>query len=203
MTSDPREQAAIDLKIARADAIHRYSAVENTLCTLFTRMLGTTDELGGLVFYRIIAARSRNEIIEDLIKKRIDPKYTPYWFGIPGSSGVPKQTGLMALIRQLDTMRNFIVHWAVAVNVGAGAPTESLIPPNFWNIRNDRRSLTVADLADFSARALFVSKSIMAFQMQVFPPLAKKDEMPSPWPEIFQQPCTYPPLSTHPLFQKR
>jgi hypothetical protein len=198
--TDDGERAAIDLKIARADAIHNYAALEQSLCTLFGRLLGTTDPLAGIVFFRIVATRSRNDMIEALLEKRFGEQYDIYWHGVPGSPGVLKQTGLLALIKQLDTTRNFIVHWAIAVHIGDGPATQSLIPPNIWNYVDDRRSLTVADLQEFSKKASFVARSLNMFNFWIFDAPTRKMEIEEAWREIFQQPCTYPPSSTHPLY---
>jgi len=201
MSDDPREKAAVDLKIARADAIHSYAGVEQSLCTLFAHLLKTGQDLAAVVFFQIIATRSRSSILETLMEKRFKGEYSKYWFGVPGVAGVKKQSGLFALIQQLDTTRNFVVHWNVAVNVGDGPITESLIPPNFWDFVNDQRSLTVAEIKAFSVKADFVSASINMFNLFVLHE-PKILETPDTWKEIFQQPCVYPPANTHPLFPK-
>lgn len=200
MAVNPREQAAIDLKIARADAIHEYVSVEQALSGLLAALLEISNDQAGIIFFNVIASRSRDKIMEGLLSARFGEKYNSYWDGTPGSSGVKGVPGLFALLQQLTTTRNFIVHWAVAINVGEGPITESLIPPNVWGFITDKRFLSVQDLEEFSKKANFVSKSLHIFKL--FSTGQWPDgAWPGPWHEIFQQPCTYPPSDNHPLFR--
>jgi hypothetical protein len=196
--TDLREKASIDLKIARADAIHNYVGVEQSLSGLLAILLGISNDQAGIIFFNIIASRTRDKIIEGLLEKRFGNRYERYWHGIPGTSATKREPGLFALLQQLATTRNFIVHWAIAVNVGSGAITESLIPPNVWGFKDDQRSLSIQDLEQFSQKASFVSRSLNMFNLIVGGQWPAGLEQ-SPWPDIFQQPCTYPPSDTHPL----
>jgi hypothetical protein len=165
MSINPREQAAIDLKIARADAVHEYVAVEQSLSSLLATLLEISPDRAGIIFFNVIASNSRDKILEGLLAKRFDEKYDRYWYGVPGGPGAKKEPGMSALLQQLSTTRNFIVHWAIAVNVGQGPVTESLIPPNVWGFKDDRRSLSVQDLKEFSKKANFVSRSLGIFDL--------------------------------------
>ena len=198
--TDQREKAALDLKVARADAIHNYVNVEQALSSLLAILLGTSNDQAGIVFFNIIASRSRDKIIEGLLEKRFGNQYDRYWHGIAGGAGTKREPGLFALLQQLATTRNFIVHWTIAVNVGSGPITESLIPPNIWGFKDDQRSLSIQDLMEFIRKASFVSRSLTIFNSIVGGQWPDGSAQ-SPWPDIFQQPCTYPPLDTHPLFQ--
>lgn len=202
MATSPREQAAIDLKIARADAIHAYATLENRLCSLLAKLLNTSNDLASLVFYRITGTRFRNGIIEDLLARRFEDKYDAYWHGVPGTNRTQKRPGLFAIIRQADELRNAIVHWTIAVNIGGGSATESLVPPNdVWAPKESGRVVTVPDLREFIRRCDFAARSVGMFTYSVFearPDFSAADT----WREILQQPCTYPPSSTHPLAPK-
>src|SRR5688500_10995594 len=102
MIINPREQAAIDLKIARADAIHEYVSVEQSLSSLLATLLEISHDRAGIIFFNVIAANSRDKIIEGLLQKRFGEKYDSYWYGTPGgTSGVKKEPGLSALLQQL------------------------------------------------------------------------------------------------------
>jgi hypothetical protein len=195
--TDPRQAAALALKVARADAIHDYAGVEQALSSLLAKLLNISYDDAGVIFFNIVASRSRDAILDSLIEKHVASEYWPYFHGIAGSQGVKRVPGLFALIQQLTSTRNFIVHWAVAVNVGDGPVTESLIPPNVWGFVQDKRSLTVTDLEEFSAKASFVSSALTMFTYGLFgdPNLAGREI----WLQLFRQPCVYPPPEGYPL----
>lgn len=194
--TDPREVASLALKVARADAIHNYAALEQSLSSLLARLLKISNDDAGVIFFNIISSRSRDSILERLIEKHIAPEFWPFFNGIAGAPGVKKTPGLFALLQQLSATRNFIVHWAVAVNVGDSPVTESLVPPNVWGFIHDQRTLTVEDLKEFSARANFVSRAINVATLALFDP---RFPAPEAWHQILRQPCVYPPAEGHPL----
>lgn len=196
--NDQREKAALDLKIARADAIQSYASFEQSLCRLFAKLLNTSDDLAGIIFYRIIASRQRNAILEELLDRNFKTQFDTFWYGTPGSGSTKRQPGLFALIQQIDTERNFIVHWTARVEIGFGRVTEALIPPNYWN-REDKREITVEMLVSFSAKADFIARAINIFTLYNLHEGAKGLMTEISWPEIFQQPCSYPPADSHPL----
>jgi hypothetical protein len=86
--SRPAENVLLFL-VERAKSIDRYAEVEQSLCRLFSNLMGTTADLGGIVFFRIGNARSRNLIIEQLLEKRYARTYEAYW-RCPENSGTQR-----------------------------------------------------------------------------------------------------------------
>jgi hypothetical protein len=188
----------VQLYIARSRALDAYSQVEQSLSRLLSSLLGTTFELGSIVFFRITNANMRNRIFEDLLRKRFEDTYRAYWSGIPNTHN---KRGLFTWIRQLDDERNKIVHWAIVNNIstdGLGAKSIlSLKKPNFW-ADNSAEEIRISELVEFVRKADFVHRSLNMFGMFISGQYA--EALREPWQEIFQQPCLYPPPDTHPLY---
>jgi len=196
-------QRSTEFLVARAIAIERYAQVEQSLSMLFSRLLGTQPDVGGIVFFRLTNTTSRNQIIEQLLTKRDGDKYEHYWNGVPNT---PNKKGLFTLLRQIDTSRNEIVHWHVAQNVtwvnDVGVATLSLVKPNFWTLTSDSPSITEDDLNAFASKADFVARSINMFSLVASGAYPEQAGELSTWHGIFQQPCIYPPPEGHPLTRK-
>jgi hypothetical protein len=194
---DPSEVRANEFKILRAQAIENYAAIEQALASLFTNLLGTSRDKGGVVFFRITNASSRNKIISALLKKAQGDKYNAVWHG---ENGVP---GLIVLIRQLDQARNELVHWHMVHKVYAkddGAVTREpvLRPPNFWDRNPDTPEIDEPILSAFVAKADFVSRALNMLNALI-EDTGFLTNVEIPWPQIFCQPIVYPPPDTHPL----
>jgi hypothetical protein len=189
------------LQFARATAIEAYGNLERSLSLVFASLLGTTNEKAGTVFFRIVNARFRNDIIDDLIKKVHSTKFDAYWNGQPGQSGIPRVPGLFTHIRNLDERRNQIVHWHVvneiALDSDPPSHIEVLAPPNFWSEANRKSRITVDGINEFIAKAVFVDRGISMFYVMTSGQLPIPAEQAEPWLRIFQQPVPYPPPDTH------
>ena len=100
LAHDPERDTklTLELMIARAGAIQAYAYLEFCLASLFARLLQTDIDAAGIVFYRIINARSRNRILNDLKKNRCRDIYPEYW------------NSLIKNMTELDQKRNEIVH---------------------------------------------------------------------------------------------
>ena len=159
-------EEAAQFLIERAQAIDQYAGVEQSLSMLFSDLLGTSFELGGIVFFRISNATSRNAILEQLLSKKYGEAYEVYWNGIRGT---PHKRGLFTLLRQLHERRNEIVHWHTVNNIHTDGTTHTvtltLTRPNFWTSDTQRSYITAEDMREFSAKASFVSRSINTFTM--------------------------------------
>ena len=154
------------LQMMRGVAIERYAHIEQSLFQLFASWLGTSNDKAGIVFFRIASAHARNKILEALLRKAHRSEFDVYWFGERH-----KKNGLFALIRQLDAIRNEIVHWHVASEIYVKGPpeqeavtvVETLNPPNFWNKTENTPSMTIEQLRDFAEKADFVHRSLICF----------------------------------------
>ena len=180
-----RAKSENELLLARAKAIQGYATVEQSLCTLFAHLLGAPPDLAGIVFFRIINSRSRNGIMEGLLKRRAQAEYRAFWVSI------------LKLITVADQQRNEIVHWHMSVNISPPTIEVRLIPPNFWIMTDSTPYYTGAKLLEFEAKCDFLSRSLMMFYLLL------RTDLPSAnretWHEICQRELTYPPPDTHPL----
>ena len=188
--------------VERARAIELYAQVEQSLCHLFSDLLGAPWDFGGIVFFRITNTSARNAILDALLTKRFGTTYEHHWNGIPNT---PNKKGLFTLLRQIDSRRNEIVHWHSVTNVhveaGAAISTLALMRPNAWSFPADITYIGVAQMQEFSALASFVARSVNMFTAYAAGRLAHSGAEQA-WRDICQRPCTYPPPEGHPLTQK-
>ena len=68
-----------DLRISRALAIEAYAEVESSLVTLMACLLGITNDLAAIVFFRITNTAARNKILDELLEHRLKDQYETYW----------------------------------------------------------------------------------------------------------------------------
>src|SRR5947208_2733345 len=85
--------------------------MESAMVVLLGRLLDTTNDRAAIIFYRVTNTNARNSILGQLVESKHGSKYDIYWHGQPGAGGQRREPGLFALIQQLDTRRNEIVHW--------------------------------------------------------------------------------------------
>ncbi len=176
-----------EFQIARATAIEEYALLEHCLSILFAKLLGATPQKANVVFFRITNTFSRNKIFEALLAQTLGTKFLPFWFGKDHISG------LLGLIRQLDSRRNEIIHWHLTTG---GSAEIYLEPPNFWARKPETPTISVAELKAFAAKARFVNSLIMTFMKFALGLFSHSDD-PGPWLEIFEQPIPYPPPENH------
>src|SRR5713226_3942653 len=155
---NPEEQAhRTELMLMRSGAIEAYAALEQSLNGLLAHLLGTTYDIAGIIFFRIVNSHSRNIILEELFRKYYKEQYSDYW------------NSFLKFIRPLDQERNEIVHWYTIIEVGSAdesiTVSAKLIPPNFWNFRPETKSHTIKTLQDFSAKCDFASRFINMFML--------------------------------------
>lgn len=182
--------------VERARAINGYATVEQAVSNLFADLLGTSYELGGIVFFRITNASARNAIIETLLKKKYGATFDAFWSGVPNT---PHRKGLFTLIRQLDQRRNEIVHWTTVTQIGT-TQTLVLMRPVFWAFQEAApQSITTDDMAEFTAKASFTARAINMFSVFARGALDDHPDLRQTWHDICQRPCIYPPPADHPL----
>jgi hypothetical protein len=174
--------------LSRANAIQAYANLEFSMSMIFSQWLGTTPDLGGLVFFGITNTHSRNRILNKLKRKRFDKQYNLFW------------NSLKDLIRQLDQRRNEIVHWHVINNIDLSLPHKdasrlTLSPPAGWAI-GSTASISENDLAEFISKCDFAQRLVTMFSVLGTEHAGTLTET---WLGIFQQPIDYRPQDTHPL----
>jgi hypothetical protein len=182
-------------KIARAEAIDAYSGLEISLSRLFAGLLGTKPDLAGIVLFRIGNAPARNKMIDLLIKRKYGAKFNLYW------------NSVFKLIGQLDQKRNEIVHWSMGVVPHFGrsgklaSATVRLVPPNIWDSRRGKQSLTERHLTDFALQCDFAEAAVWSFVMFVVISHGNQ-KLPAAWRDIFQRPLTFPLPDNHPICRR-
>jgi hypothetical protein len=196
-----------ELRIARAVALEAYASVESALVVLLARLLNTTNDLAAIVFFRITNTAARNGIIENLLTKIYEDKYDVYWRGQSGGGSQKRVPGLFALIQQLDTRRNELVHWhPTSHSSSSGERWTDLRPAYYWARAPHLNPIKEDELNAFAEKAKFAQKSIFYFTQFISkPPDVFENAYGHPletWTQIFQQPIPYPPSSDHPLAPK-
>lgn len=190
----PRLPADARFKMARADAIDAYSGLEIAFARLFAVVLGTKPDLAGVVLFRVGNSRARNNMIEQLIKRKYGSKHNSYW------------NSVFKLVGQLDHTRNEIVHWTINVlpNFNRSGKLTSatvlLVPPNIWDRRRGKQKLTERDLKAFALKCEFAEAAVWSFVMFALAPRNRKRR--AVWLNIFQQPLVYPPPEAHPIRER-
>jgi hypothetical protein len=186
------------LMLARGVSIQAYAGVEQSLCFLFSRFLGTTPELASFVFYKINNSRARNTIMIDLLKRQHELR-----------QHLEFMKSAIKFIQPLDQNRNEIVHWHALSNTVTsvtGKTTEVMLaPPNFWTtpIKGSAPydKFTVESLNEFTEKCHFISKILMMFFTDISPLFTPKGSTPPAWQKIFLEPVVYPAPTGHPLAQ--
>jgi hypothetical protein len=179
-----------ELLLLRALAIQAYAILELSLSNLFSQWLGTTSDVGGLVFFRITSTHTRNTILKDLKRKRLQDHHERFW------------KSLWKFISKLDDRRHEIVHWALLNNIDLNLPHEkasklTLSPLRGLSNPHERRaSIDEKDLNDFIKRCEFASSVLMVAYMSHDERVPK---FPREYLDIFNHPLDYPPPDDHPF----
>jgi hypothetical protein len=168
-------------------AIQAYAGLEQALFLLFSRFSGTAKDVAGVIFFKITAARARDDILEKLLEIKYGNRYSVFW------------KSFASLINVVSGRRNEIVHWIATTTTSQGFFETNLLPPSFWTRPMRTGKVSNDDLVEFAAKCRFICELCGLFQME----LSQKPEAPPlAWRDIFQQPVVYPPPSTHPLYKK-
>lgn len=195
-----RPDNAVEFLLLRAQAINSYAGLESSLCSLLATLLGADLESASIIFYQVVNTRSRNRILEQLIKKRFSEEYSAYFHGIPNT---PNKRGLITLVNDLDSSRNEIIHWHTVNHIGGDSQdtlTSTLVlqpPASFFGRQDAMR--TTSHLVEFIGKCDFVQRSINMFALYQRPLDILNDDFRDTWRDIFQRPCVYPPPDNHPL----
>jgi hypothetical protein len=99
---EAQEQAATDEFWAiRGKAIQSYAGLEQSLARLFSALAGTSQEIGGTIFFRIASADARRNLIGKLFQIKFRQQYNLF------------RNSLIKQLKPIDDERNQIVHWNV------------------------------------------------------------------------------------------
>ena len=186
----PKDKISQDFLVARGLSIAHYAMLENSLCCLYSHLMGVTEDIAGIAFFRINNAHSRIIILEKLLKKKHGDAFNVFW------------NSLKTHLKDLDSTRNNVVHWATSTSMNIDLPTNQqvtslvLIPPNFWDKSPNTPEITIGGLYDFTIKCDFFARFINTFNWEIGGGWIKKEE---PVSEIYLQPITYPPQDNHPL----
>lgn len=187
---------AVDFYVLRSNALEAYGSLEQSLSNLLAQLLRNDIQAAAAIFNRLGNTKSRNLILEDLLRQRHGETYSHFWHGEPRTKN---KRGLMNVIQSLDGTRNEIVHWHVVRAVTENAELLMLMPPSFW-VRPSTAQITTADMDAFILKADFAARAINMFNAFVQDVVPIQDEdWRRTWREIFHRPCPYPPADSHPL----
>jgi hypothetical protein len=179
----------------RGRAIDAYAGLEQSLCHLLSMFSETKFDVASIIFFKITSAQARDAILEKLVKRKFGNAYSVFWNSVTRLNG------------QLAQTRNEIVHWTVReLIINNGPPSVGLKPPSIHDVIDPNKpERTAKDLIEFIDKCKFVSSLCVQFWSYLQPnkpPGVLTPEQENAWRDIFQQPATYPPPSSHPLCQK-
>jgi hypothetical protein len=190
------------MMLVRASAIASYTVLEASMCHLFTSATGMDQRRGGLVFFRMVNAKSRLTVLETLWNEQIGPEFKPF------------TKAVLNRLRRLDGIRNQIVHWSVVQTVSMsngtldlqGAVLDAhLQRPDYWWQTEKSTTLTIQDILDFGHEAQTESRALNVFPIVAYPHLSYPEMAAAfeSWRDIFLQPLLYPLPEGHPLYTPR
>jgi len=178
----------------RGKAIQSYATLEQSLARLFSALAGTTQKIGGTIFFRISSADTRRTLIDKLFQQRFHGQYNLF------------RNSLIKQLKPIDNERNEIVHWNVVNNVGSdetGKTTSrlALMPPASFP-SPDSASKDANQMMAFSNKCEFYAAlsgffPIIAMEGFTATPISDADK--KPWLDAYSKPIEYPPPVGHVL----
>ena len=181
------------IQLLRGEAIGAHTLIELHLCNLCQHLIQSDIEAAGIAFYSIQNARTRNNMVEKLLKLRYGNDHSHFWNSWKNEC------------QQVDERRNSIVHWLMSTTrriEGARwqTPRTTLKHPTYrtrgdWHPESE---ITEQGLRDFIEKC-----HDLAFVMRLFHGYLTDGDLrgrePEPLHDIFRQPITYPIPSDSPL----
>lgn len=189
----PDHEGARAFLVARGKAIQKYAEYEQSLGCLYAILMGVSDDIAGVTFFKISNARTRIAILERLLRKKCGATYNKFW------------NSLVKCVGTLDAKRNELVHWAtiVEIHLENGRQIDELVlkPPNIWDHNSDTPKIVLDDILDFIVKTDFFGRLLNVFGLVIAGhPLS--GELVA-LQEKFLEEVTYPPPHNHPLVLKR
>ncbi|WP_154073440.1 hypothetical protein [Bradyrhizobium erythrophlei] len=178
----------------RGKAIQSYAGLEQALARLFSALAGTTQEIGGAIFFRIASADARRNLIGKLFQIKFRDQYHLF------------RNSLIKQLRPIDNERNEIVHWNVVNNVAAddaGKTTSklALMPPSTFPSPNSV-SKDTDGMKAFANKCGFYTSLVSMFPviaMEGFAATPISEADMRPWLNAYSRPIEYPPPVGHVL----
>ena len=186
--NEQRDLAEQRLLISRAKAIQAYASTEQSICSILAHLAHADPHTASIIFYRI-GAHPRNVILDELMTKEYARTYRKFW------------ASMMRHVRDLDRIRNMLVHWHTHVELSPPTATVGLSRPATWLSRGEISKLSIGEIDAFARKCDFVARSFNMFHLALMSKLDSSQGKHATWLGIFQKPADYPPKSDHPLFQ--
>ena len=185
---DPFNEKQDNFLVARATAIREYAGLEQSLCRLFAHLAGLTDQVAGIIFFKMVNARSRVAVMERPKHLKYDAGFSLYF------------NSVMKAVGNLDGDRNKIVHWGEAVVIksdGEGHYKDAfLVPPNFWDWDEKTPSLSHLQIVEFCYKCDFFARALNGLTWHWI-----GHNQNDAWLDIFERELSYPPPEDHPLIR--
>jgi hypothetical protein len=185
-------EARVAFSAARSKAINTFAGLEEYMAHLFATLMQADSKKSYFVFSRLLMPRARRDVLSHLIELTYGSQFELFF------------SSLMKRIGELDIPRNRIVHWIAKETI---PPQGQFAPPNnvFLCEHPDifgRQKMFIAEIQKFTEKADFIG--LVVFYFDIYLKHGRRPDAPgSPWPDIFQQRCTYPPPMEHPLVRLR
>jgi hypothetical protein len=186
----------------RGLAIEEFAKLERNLCALFTCLTEMKDDTGEMVFYKIFDTQKRDQIIDELLRHKLDDKFNKYkefW-----------TESILKSIRTISVERNAIVHWSAidskTINAdGTRTKNDVMLYKN--SKHNKKRSgtdpITMLILKRFIHSCKETRALLECFRWYLQNPKSLSGWAGSPqaWQGIFQSKVYFPLQSTHLIYQ--
>lgn len=175
----------------RADAINMYAAVEQSLATLFARLLESDIQKSFLVFSNMQSSQKRLDTLSVLLEMDYEGQYTVFFKSLRGR------------LIELTGKRDRIVHWMLKTSTTGGQefnPETDVALHAHPDIFDQKRMLR-PELEQFYDQADFYRLLVFNFGVYLSNPDDRNIGHPDkkPWSEIFKEKVKYPPPKDHQL----
>jgi hypothetical protein len=174
----------------RGRAIQAHSQLEMSLCLLMATVANMEHDVAGIFFFKILAYRTRCDIIELLLRRKHKRVYSLFW------KSFSKE------VEKIDQTRNNIVHWHGNVMLDhTGFLGVRLIPQHIWSMDHNTPSLDAAKLGDFIETCNTMARICTAFSCGFGLSADMSADERTTLLSKFQQSLEYPIPINHPLHE--
>lgn len=156
------------------ESIEAYASVEAKQSFLLGTILNVDYRRAGVIFFAVQNARSRGEMVEELLDQGFDGRLKKYWISCN------------RFLLKLARFRNALAHWQPYVNLyedsnGKGHYEPALGPPK----PGELKPLEASDLPAFVDDCEYIGSEIQKLDAMI-------KSGPQAWPEKFQPPTIRP-----------